>query len=78
MKNTGLIVELGCMNSESAANRGNGERVAEGVGVLERECSAVDQWVAVVDEAVVKVEALEDAGVDEPRRAEPAAAEVDG
>lgn len=62
---------------KSAANGGDGEGVAEGVGVLEGECSAVKKRLAVVDQTVVEAEALEDAGVDEAGGAEPAAAEVD-
>lgn len=63
---------------KSASDGGDGQGVAEGVGVLEGERAAVDEGVAVVNEAVVEAEALEDSGIDEAGGAEPAAAEVDG
>lgn len=61
-----------------ASNGGNGEGVPEGVSVLEGERPTVKQRLAIVDDAVVEAEALEDVGVDEAGWAEPAAAEVDG
>lgn len=57
-------------------NRGNWERVEEGVGILEGNGGTVDQGPAIIDEAVVVTEALEELGVDEACRAEPAASEV--
>lgn len=57
-------------------NRGNWERVEEGVGILEWNGGTVDQGPAIIDEAVVVTEALEELGVDEACRAEPAASEV--
>lgn len=57
-------------------NRGNWERVEEGVGILEGNGGTVDQGPAIIDETVVVTEALEELGVDEACRAEPAASEV--
>ena len=61
----------------SADNGGDREWVRKGVGVLKRQCSTVGEGSAVVDEAVVVAEALEDSRVDEASGAEPSAAEVD-
>lgn len=43
---------------------------------MEGDCTTIDQWPAIIDKAVVVVEALEDLGVDEACRAEPATGEV--
>lgn len=45
-------------------NRGNWERVEEGVGILEWNGGTVDQGPAIIDEAVVVTEALEELRVD--------------
>lgn len=61
----------------SADNGGDIEWVGKGVGVLKGQRSAVGEGSAVIDEAVVVAEALEDSRVDEAGGAEPAAVEVD-
>lgn len=51
----------------------DGKWVKEGISVLKGESATVDQWLAVVHEAVIVTKALEYFGVDETSGAEPAA-----
>lgn len=60
-----------------ARNGRDGERVRVGVGILKGESVPVGQGLAIVNEAVVVAEALEDPRVDETVGAEPATVEVD-
>ncbi|KAK3013848.1 hypothetical protein RJ639_010196 [Escallonia herrerae] len=53
-------VQRGC----SADDGGDRERVREGVRILEGEDAAIDEGLAVVDDAIIVTQALEDAGVD--------------
>lgn len=50
--------------------------VGEGVGILERNRPTILQGFAVIDQAIVVAKPLEDLGVDEVGRAEPATVQM--
>ena len=56
---------------------GDGERVLEGVSILEGDALAASEGLAVVNDAVVEAEAAEEVGIDELGGREPATRDMD-
>ena len=64
-------------NGRRGSGGGDGERVLEGIGVLESDAFTCANGRAIVDEAIIELDPAEDSRIDELCRCEPSTRHVD-